>query len=187
MILGVDPGYSKCGWSIVEPGTGRVLGVGLVSTMRHAGLHRSADRARRIDQVCEKLAELAHTHQVDTIAAEQALEFGAPTAIVANVMPWGGVVMLARMIGVELLEVKATVWQAAVLGVDPKQKFKRGERYELVEKALTGYVGRQLTDVLDGLDKKDRRHPLDATGAGMLAALRPEQATRIIKRKDAAA
>ena len=187
MILGVDPGYAKCGWSIVEPGTARVVDLGLITTKKRAGLHPSADRAKRIDQVCDKLAELAHTHKVDTIAAEQALEFGNPTAIVANVMPWGAVVMLARMIKVALFEVQAKVWQCAVLGVDPKQKFKRGQRYALVEKALTKYVGKQLADALADLDKADRRHPLDSTGAAMLAALMPQLATRIIERKDVTA
>lgn len=187
MILGVDPGYARCGWSIVEPGAARVVAVGLITTMKRAGLHISADRAARVAEVCDTLAELAIAHQVDTIAAEQALGFGAAAAVAANLLPWGGVIMLARMLGVELLEVVAAQWQSAVLGVDPKQKFKRGEKYARVEKALTGYVGRQLADVLTGLDKKDRRHPIDATGAGMFAALCPGQATRIIKRKDIAA
>lgn len=180
MILGVDPGYAKCGWSLVEPGTGRVRDLGLITTTKRPRLHISADRAVRVGDVCDELSKLARFFGVTTVAAEQPLAFGAPAAIAANLMPWGGVLMLARMLGLELLEVQASVWQCAVLGVDPKQKFKKGERYAHVEKALTKYVGRQLADKLVGLDKKDRRHPLDSTGAGMLGALMPQLATRIV-------
>lgn len=180
MILGVDPGYAKCGWAIVEPGTARVVALGLVTTQKRARLHVSADRASRVAEVCEQLRELAHRYGATTIAAEQALGFGAAAAVAANQLPWGAVIMLARMLGVELVEVAAKVWQRAVLGIEPIAKVK----YEQVERALTRYVSRQLADVLEGLDRKDRRHPLDSTGVAMLAALRPELATRIIQRKE---
>lgn len=178
MILGVDPGYAKCGWSIVEPKTGRVVALGLITTMKHAGLHVSADRAKRVSKVCDELADKAKSHNVQTIAIEQALGFGASAAIAANQLPWGAVLMLARMLGLDLYEVVAKVWQRAILGVDDKAKVK----YEHVEAALTKYVGKQLADVLVGLDKKDRRHPLDGTGAAMLVGLQPHRATRIIAR-----
>jgi Holliday junction resolvasome RuvABC endonuclease subunit len=187
-ILGIDPGYAKCGWSIVEPGTGRVIALGLITTIKRAGLHVSADRAARVAEVCDRVAELAHKHGATTFAVEQPLMFGASAAIAANLLPWGAVLMLARTEGIELLEISANEWQCAVLGIDPKvkRKFKKGEKYALVEKALYAYVGTQLANVLEGLDAKDRRHPLDATGSGMFAAFRPEQATRIIKRREAA-
>jgi Holliday junction resolvasome RuvABC endonuclease subunit len=189
VILGIDPGYAKCGWAVVEPVTARVIDLGLITTMKRAGLHVSADRASRVSELCDKIAELAHKHGATTIGAEQALTFGAPAAIAANCLPWGAIVMLARMINVALLEVSANDWQCAVLGLDPKvkHKFKRGEKYARVEKALYAYVGTQLADALDGLNAKDRRHPLDATGSGMFAALMPAQATRIIKRREQAA
>jgi Holliday junction resolvasome RuvABC endonuclease subunit len=150
VILGVDPGYAKCGWSIVEPGTGRVRALGLIQTMKHANLHVSADRAKRVGKVC------------------------------------GAVLMLARMAGFELVEITAKDWQQAVLGGDPKRKWKKGEKYKAVERALTSYVGEQLADALDGLDKNDRRHSIDSTGVAMCAALMPHMATRIVMRKEAA-
>lgn len=185
MILGVDPGYAKCGWSIVEPKTGRVLALGLITTMKVHGLHVSADRAVRVSKVCDKLAALAQQYGVKTIAAEQALGFGASAAIAANLLPWGAVLMLARTIGVELFEVSANEWQCAILGIDPKAKKKPKNKYATVEKRLTKYVGKQLANVLDGLDKDDRRHPLDAVGAGMLVGLQPRRATRIVRSTDA--
>lgn len=181
MILGVDPGYAKCGWSIVEPKTGRVVALGLITTMKVHGLHVSADRAVRVSKVCDELAALATKYGVTTIAAEQPLGFGASAAIAANQLPWGALIMLARMLGLELYEVVAKVWQRAVLGLSDEDKVK----YEKVEAALQEYVGKQLLEVLVGLDKKDRRHPYDATGAGMLVGLMPHRATRIVRAKDA--
>lgn len=184
MILGVDPGFAKCGWSIVEPGTGRVRALGLITTLKRAGLHVSADRAVRVGEVCEHLSAIAKRHNVTTIAAEQPLSFGAPAAIAANLLPWGAVLMLARVLGLELYEVGANAWQCAILGIDPKAKKKPKKKYDLVEKALTTYVGHQLETVLDGLDKKDRRHPIDSVGAGLLVAFMPQLATRIVKRPE---
>lgn len=92
MILGIDPGYANCGWAIVEPGKGRVLNIGLVRTMKVAGLHPSADRAVRVGKLCDELAAIVRANNVTTIAAEQPLSFGAPAAIVANVQPWGAIV-----------------------------------------------------------------------------------------------
>ena len=182
MILGVDPGYAKCGWSIVEPRTGRVIALGLITTMKVHGLHVSADRAVRVSKVCDELAALAQRYGAHTIAAEQPLGFGASAAIAANQLPWGAVLMLARMLGLELYEVIAKVWQRAVLGLGDDEKVK----YDQVESALTKYVGTQLAEVLVGLDKKDRRHPLDATGASMLVGLQPARATRIVRARAAA-
>lgn len=181
MILGVDPGYAKCGWSIVEPKTGRVVAIGLITTMKVHGLHVSADRAVRVSKVCDELAALALKYGATAIAGEQPLGFGASAAIAANQLPWGALIMLARMLGLELYEVIAKVWQRAVLGLRDDEKVK----YELVEAALKKYVGEQLFQALAGLDKKDRRHPLDAVGCGMLASLLPERATRIVRGKDA--
>lgn len=182
MILGVDPGYAKCGWSIVEPRTARVVALGLIETKKQPRLHVSADRAVRVSQVCDELAAIARKYSVTTIAAEQALGFGASAAIAANQLPWGALLMLARMLDLELLEVAANTWQCAVIGIDPKAKKKPKNKYDAVERALTAYVGQQLACVLLGLNKADRRHPLDSTGTAMLVALRPHEATPIVQR-----
>ena len=97
-ILGVDPGYAKCGWSVVERRTARVVALGVIVTTQDKTLDLSTDRARRVGSVSADLAAIAKAHRVSTIAAEQALGHGAAAAVAANMLPWGALVMLAVIV-----------------------------------------------------------------------------------------
>lgn len=178
MLLGIDPGYAKCGWSVVEPRTGRVLALGLIVTEQDKDADLSTDRARRVAQVGSELAEVVHMYGCTAIAAEQALGHGAAAAVAANQLPWGAVIMLAVTYGLGLMEVRAKCWQLAVLGID-----KGKVDYDEVESQLAEYVGAQLADRLRSIKKADRNHALDAVGIGVLAALRPHLANVIVERR----
>lgn len=189
MILGVDPGYAKCGWSIVDPKTGRVRALGVILTEKIAKeqkLSLATDRARRMVIVCERLAEIAAAHDVTVIVAEEPLGFGASAAVAANQLPWGAIVMLATLRGYGLVGVAAKTWQRAVLGDDVKKV-----DYERIEKALASYITGQAIADFDEVAPHLRNHALDACGIGMLAALRPHMTTPIaarrlhVERKDA--
>lgn len=194
MILGVDGGYARCGWAVVEPRTARIVALGVIITKQDKRVDASTDRARRVAEVVRQLGEIARQHGCTTIAAEQALGFGPGAAVAANMLPFGAVIGLAVERGLELYEVIATVWQHAVVGLPlpPPGRRKKGEPkrrkldYAVVEDALTKYAGQQGQYVLMAIDASDRTHALDGVGIGMLAALMPEQAKRIIERRDAA-
>lgn len=190
MILGADPGFARCGWAVVEPRTGRVAGLGVILTEpdphvikrakkgrpKTGHVEQSTDRARRVGRVGAELAVIARDYGVTSIAAEQALGHGAAAAVAANMLPWGALVQLAVMLGIALVEVKAKTWQHAVLGVD-----EGAVDYEVIEKMLARYAGKQAAELLGAIKKANRTHALDGMGVGMLAALRPAAAVTIVK------
>jgi Holliday junction resolvasome RuvABC endonuclease subunit len=181
VILGVDPGYAKCGWAVVDRPHGRVLALGLIVTTQDKSVDKSTDRARRVADVCTWLHTFAVEYGCTTIAAEQALGHGAADAVAANQLPWGGVIAVALALGAELVEVKAKVWQHAVLGIETGKV-----DYEKVEADLGSYVDAQAADVLKRIKKADRNHALDAVGVGLLAALRPHLTATIVPRRSKA-
>jgi Holliday junction resolvasome RuvABC endonuclease subunit len=180
VILGVDPGYAKCGWSVVEPMSGRVRALGVIVTTQDPNVAKkkvaqSTDRMRRIADVGAILHARAVQYGCTTIAAEQALQHGAAAAIAANLLPWGALTMLATIAGMELLEVTAKTWQHAVLGVEAGKV-----DYDELEAMLSGYVDCQVDGGLAAIKKALRTHAIDGVGVGMLAALRPHLATTIV-------
>ncbi len=179
-ILGVDPGYAKCGWAIVDPTTARVRALGVILTAKDPKVSLATDRARRLTAVARRLAELATEHAVFAIAAEEPLGFGAAAAVAANQLPWGAIVMLATLRGYQLSGVSAKTWQRAVLDEDVKRV-----DYERVEKALATYITGQAIADFDDVAPHLKNHALDAVGVGMLAALRPHETERIVARRTA--
>lgn len=178
MILGADPGYATCGWSVIEPRTARVVALGVITTTQNKRLDLSTDRARRVAQVCAELADIAARFGCTEIAAEQALGHGASAAVAANMLPWGALIMLAVQRGALLREVRAKTWQHAVLGLE-----KGAVDYEQVEVMLGGFVGVDLADVIAAIKPKLRTHALDGVGIGLLGALRPHLTTVIVERR----
>lgn len=183
-ILAIDPGYAKCGWAIVESRTARVRALGVILTAKDPKVTLATDRARRMVSVSKRLAELATAHGVEAIAAEEPLGFGASAAVAANQLPWGAIVMLAVQRGLWLYGVEAHAWQHAVLGterINPQTSKRAPVDYAKVERALTAYVG----DAAKSLDVPPHlaNHAMDAAGIGMLLALRPHEATRIVERR----
>lgn len=180
MILGVDPGYAKCGWSVVDA-LGRVQALGVILTTQDPRVKKkevalSTDRMRRVSDVGAVLYARAKDYGCTTIAAEQALQHGAAAAIAANLLPWGAITQLATMTGMKCLEVTAKTWQRAVLGVEAG-----AVDYDTLESMLTGYVDCQSGAVGFGAIKKNlRTHAVDAVGVGVLAAMRPHLANVIV-------
>jgi len=179
MILGVDPGYAKCGWSVVDA-LGRVKALGVILTTQDPGVKKktvalSTDRMRRVSDVGAVLAARAKDYGCTMIAAEQALQHGAAAAIAANLLPWGALTTLATMTGMRLVEITAKTWQHAVLGLEAG-----AVDYETLEKELSAYVDCQSAVGFDAIKKALRTHAVDAVGVGLLAALRPHLANVIV-------
>lgn len=184
MILGVDPGYATCGWSVVDPRdphlAARVIALGVITTKQNKLLDLPTDRARRVAEVGVELADIAMRFRCTDVIAEEPLGHGAAAAVAANMLPWGTLIMLAIARGALLRMVRAKTWQHAVLGLE-----KGAVDYERVEAMLSDHVGVDLADTLAAIKKALRTHALDAVGIGLLAALRPHLTTVIVERRAA--
>lgn len=177
MILAVDPAYATCGWAMVDSRTAAVRALGVITTSKERGVPLAVDRARRSCVVAARLAELATSYAVFDLAAEDPLGFGAASAIAAQQLPWGALIMLAATRNYSLRGIGAKVWQRAVLGDDVKKV-----NYDQVETALACHVSAEAGDALQALtaiDKKLRNHALDAVGVGVTVAMRPGESTLI--------
>ncbi len=180
MILGIDPGYANTGWAVVRPKLGRVLACGLIITEKdkRKSTERSTDRARRMVTVARTIAQMARDHSCTTIAAEQALGHGAAAAVAANLLPWGALVGIAVMLGVELVEVPAKQWQHAVMP-ECTGKIDYDRLAQLLHRFTRGQAAAGLLEV----PKRLRTHVVDAVGVGLFASLR--ETTRICERVSA--
>jgi len=181
MILAVDPGLATCGWAIVTPGSGRIRALGVLVQDRDDRYEVSTCRIRRANEQARVLAELVRVHGVTAIAAE-AITLGGPLPVklamsVGLHLSWGVITAVAVERELELLEVPPKVWQHAV------QPGRKKIDYGSLEASMGEHVGPQVGAQLLAIPKADRNHALDACGIGMLAALRPHEATRIIRRK----
>lgn len=168
MILAVDPGIASCGWAIVRPKTGRVVDLG-VWTSDPTDTTKSTDRARRITRLADYLADRIDEHDCDAIAAEQMLFHGRINAVVSQLLPWGALLGLAAALDLDVLEVPAKTWQAAVLG--------RLVAYDELKDSLSTFVASQAELKLLAIPRGKRTHALDAVGVGLYAAL--ATATRV--------
>jgi Holliday junction resolvasome RuvABC endonuclease subunit len=180
MILGVDPGYANCGWSVVSPSSARVVALGVISTVKNPRLDIATDRLRRTSEVSAELRDIAHRFGVLELAAEEPLGHGAASAVAANMLPWGALIDLAGSRGALLRSVRAKTWQHAVLDMA-----KGAVDYDKVEALLAGFVGVDLAETLAAIKKALRTHALDGVGIGLLGALRPHMTTVIVERRAA--
>lgn len=190
MILAVDPGIATCGWAVVVPNSGEIVELGVVICPHDPDVDDTTDRARRLAEQSDALRRLSHRHRVTTIAAEAVSLGGPPKARLAMGMclclSWGGLVALALELGAALLEIRPKQWQHAI------QPGAKRVDYDKLFASLVAYILRapgheHVAEQLRAIHEDDRNHALDACGIGMFCALRPHEATRIIKRKDLAA
>lgn len=181
MILAVDPGLNKCGWAIVQPKDGRVLELGVIVQEREGEIDVSADRQRRVDYQAVILGDLVARHGCTTLIGE-AITLGGPLHVklamaIGLCSSWGVLTTLARERGMWLFEVPPKVWQHEV------QPGRKKVHYPSLEKAMAEHVGPQVGAQLMCIAAGNRNHALDACGIGMLMALSPELATRIVQER----
>lgn len=185
MILGIDPGLATCGWAVLDS-AGRVADLGLIASAPNRKLDESTDRARRAAAQSDILRDVARRHHVRTIACE-AMSFGGPPSArfamaVSLGLSWGVVTDLAIAIGAGLYSIAPKLWQHAI---QPGSS-GAGIDYPKLEAAIAKYVGQHAVAALALIPESKRNHPLDAVGIGLFAALRREQADRIVNERAAA-
>lgn len=183
MILAVDPGLSKCGWAVVRPDTGAIVELGLIASDRDNDYDISTDRIQRLVIQAETLAAVIDRHGCDRIVAE-AVTLGGPVHVKLTMsiglhLSWGVLTELSRARQLPLFEVGPKVWQHAI------QPGRKKIHYPSLEAEMVKHVGPQVGGQLLCIAAGDRNHALDACGIGMLAALRPHDATRIVARRTA--
>lgn len=184
MILGVDPGLAKCGWAIVRPGTGAIVELGVLLQEREAGYEVSTDRVHRTVAQASVFYDLIRKHGVESIIGE-AVTLGGPVHVklamsVGLHLSWGVLSAIAQVRQLDLFEVGPKIWQHAI------QPGRKKIKYDELEASMTKHVGPQVGAQLERIAVGNRNHALDACGIGMLLALRPSEATQIMKRREAA-
>lgn len=183
MILAVDPGLSNCGWAVVRPRTGAIVELGVISSDREAAYDVSTDRIQRLALQAHALAAAVDRHGCDRIVGE-AITLGGPVHVklamsVGLHLSWGVLTGLAHGRKLPLFEVGPKVWQHAI------QPGRKKIHYPSLEQAMAAHVGPQVGAQLMCIEKAKREHALDACGIGMLAALQPQELTRIVMRTEA--
>lgn len=176
-ILAIDPGLATCGWAVLDH-AGRVIDLGVLLS-NPSGCDEHIDRARRIQKQGAALREQAVGHGCSIIAAEAMSFGGAPKArfqmAVSLGLSWGGIAAIATSLGCLLYSVPPKVWEHAAQP-DAGKKIN----YARLEAALSAFVTQHAAVALQMIAKSKRNHALDAVGIGLLVALRPEQADRIV-------
>jgi len=184
VILAVDPGLNKCGWAVVRPKTGAIVELGVIVLERENAYDISTDRIQRLAVQAHILAGAVDRHGCDRVIGE-AITLGGPVHIklamaIGLHLSWGGLTELARSRGLPLFEVPPKVWEHAV------QPGRDKIDYDSLERAMAKHVGPQVGGQLACIPEGERNHALDACGIGMLLALEPAKATRIVMRTEAA-
>lgn len=176
MILAIDPGLATCGWAIVAPKTGRVRGLGVLTSSPSSGIDESTDRARRAWDQAHALGSLYRANGCTALAAE-AMSFGGPpkarfAMAIALGLSWGALAALARELGAPLYEVTPKEWQHAV---DPEigEKIDYDRLYRRLARFVSSMVASQLTAIVPNL----RNHAIDAVGVGLYTAFTPRLTT----------
>jgi Holliday junction resolvasome RuvABC endonuclease subunit len=181
MILSVDPGLSKCGWAVVHPKTGRIAELGVIVEGRENAFDVSTDRIQRADRQAVVLGELVTRYRCTTLIGE-AITLGGPLHVklamaIGLHLSWGVLTALARERGLWLFEVGPKIWQHAA------QPGRKKIHYPSLEKAMADHVGAQVGGQLLAIAEGNRNHALDACAIGMLMAVSPELATRIVQER----
>lgn len=170
MILGLDPGLLNLGWSIVEPGTGRVLELGVHHELSDPSVRRAEDLERRAARQSAFLHELVQRHAVTLIAAEELSFPRGPAGITALCLSWGAITGVASARGLRVASVPPKEWERAVVPTSGKRV-----TYEVVASLVESYVLRcgwpRALEQLGEISPSVRTHALDGVGVGVFGAV----------------
>ncbi len=112
-VLGVDPGLTRCGLSVVESGRGRnlvALDVDVVRTPSDAPL------AKRLLAISDAVEHWLATHQPDVVAVERVFSQVNVTTVMGTAQAGGVVALAAARRGIDVHFHTPTEVKAAVTG-----------------------------------------------------------------------
>lgn len=138
--LGIDPGYGRCGWAMLEDTT--VIASGCIETNSKDTL------AKRYLQIHQELKSIIHTHQPTRLAIEKLyIAKNTPTAL--QVAEARGVILLtAQLHALSIIEVHPSAVKIAVTSVGNASKAQVMKMVRLLTKHTIATT--QITD--DELD-----------------------------------
>ncbi len=163
VILGLDPGFSSLGWSLLDLSKGRprLLGAGVIRTKPDRTMKRCDDNARRIADITKQLSTLNQLYE--------------PIVIVAEAQSWTSFVKADRSLAMAwgCLSALGEIWAVPILQFRPQDiKKKICNDASASKQTLENTLINLVDDVqvhLDKITKTQRNHAADALGAAMAA------------------
>lgn len=144
IVLGIDPGYDRCGWAVVQR-VGRELhaiGYGCIQTSRQD------EKLNRLGQVCDELTAILAKVKVDVIAMES-LVFGRNVSTALPVSEVRGVIQtLAWQQGLPVVEYGPSTIKLTITGYG---KADKQQVYALLERQVKLEKKPKLDDTGDAL------------------------------------
>lgn len=178
--LGLDPGFTAFGWSVVRlyPNREELVALGVLRTKKGDAKLKRDDDHRRCAELARGLLEVTGQWRPSVICAEALTHVpqrpGKPAPILAvskGARVWGLVDMLAEVYQVALLQVAATTIKKATTG---NAKASKLEVQEALDERFGGAVSAALSSIRA---KTKHEHPVDATGA--VIACRNHESVRL--------
>lgn len=181
LALGLDPGFTAFGWSVVRVGVNdeELVALGVLRTKKgkDAKLKRDDDH-RRCAELARGLLEVTSRWRPAVICAEALTHVparpGRPAPVLAvskGARVWGLVDMLSEVYRVALLQAAPQTIKKATTGKASASKVE-------VQAALDERLGGRVSELLAPIRARSvHEHPVDATGA--VVALREHESIRI--------
>lgn len=164
IVLGLDPGFRRFGWCIVEVSATheRLIDLGVWKTEKSGkklGVRKSSDNHRRGQLLGRDLLALIEQHRPAVITAE-AISFVRSAAVMAQIgRVWGLLDLACVERDLPLLEVSPQDLKHAVCGRKDASKAD-------VQAALDARFGGRVAELLHPIRAKgDHEHPVDAVGS----------------------
>jgi Holliday junction resolvasome RuvABC endonuclease subunit len=161
VILGIDPGFSSLGWSLLDLSKGqpRCLDAGVIRTKPDRKLKRCDDNARRIAVITKRLEQLHRHHQPIIIAAEAQSWTSFVNADRSVAMAWGCLSALGEIWALPIIQFRPQEIKKAVCGDASASK-------QTLENALVDSIADSFKH-LAKISKTQRNHAADALGAAV--------------------
>lgn len=163
VILGIDPGFSSLGWSLLDLSGDRprCLGAGVIRTKPDRKLKRCDDNARRVAHITKQLQQLQREHEPIVIAAEAQSWTSFVNADRSVAMAWGCLSALGEVWATPILQFRPQEIKKAICNDASASK-------QSVENALAFLVD-DSEQQLAPITKTQRNHAADALGAAVTA------------------
>lgn len=112
-VLGIDPGLTRCGFGVVDGGTGRRLDLVDVGVIRTPA---DAPTEHRLLTISDELQRLVDQHQPDVLAVERVFSQHNVRSVIGTAQAAGAAFIVAARAGIAVASHTPTEVKAAVTG-----------------------------------------------------------------------
>ena len=110
VVLGLDPGFSSCGWALLDLSSARprAIAAGVIRTKPGSGLklRKCEDNVARLQVITEALSILHEEHKFAVIAAEAQSWTRFPNSDRAVAMAWGAIAATAEIFNCPIIQIR---------------------------------------------------------------------------------